>query len=241
MNNNVIEISSLYKSYGKHQILDQIDITIPKGTFAGLVGENGVGKTTLIKCILDFCSFENGNIQLFGIEHKETASRSKVTYLPEKFLPPYYLTGEEFLRYMAELHGVEYKDVESENMLKILDLDKSALQKPVRQYSKGMGQKLGLMACFLSNKELMVFDEPMSGLDPRARAMLKQHLMKLKIQGKTLFYSTHLLEDIQFLCDQVIILHDGKVCFSGTITECYSAYNVDNLEAAYLACTEVPA
>lgn len=239
MQDNVIEISNLTKSYARHQILDQINITIPQGTFVGLVGANGAGKTTLIKCILDFCSIDSGNIQLFGIGHKQTTSRSKLTYLPEKFTPPYYLTGAEFLRYMAELHDMKYNDSEAKVMLKVLDLDESALKKPVRQYSKGMGQKLGLMACFMSNKELMLFDEPMSGLDPGARALLKQYLMRLKIKGNTtLFYSTHLLEDIQFLCDQVIILHESRVCFSGTIAECYSTYNTDDLEVAYLACTE---
>jgi ABC-2 type transport system ATP-binding protein len=99
-----------------------------------------------------------------------------------------------------------------------------------------MGQKLGLAACLLSNKVLMVFDEPMSGLDPRARALLKRCLLELKQQGKTLFYSTHLLEDVVALCDRVIILHDGNICFSGTPRECCARYKADNFEAAYLAC-----
>ena len=235
---DAINITQLDKCYGKQIILNQIDLVIPRGIFAGLVGENGAGKTTLIKCILDFCALNNGSINLFGVDHKQTKSRSNLTYLPEKFTPPYYLTGEEFLRYMANLHGVEYSDEITKNMLKVLDLDLSALKKPVRQYSKGMGQKLGLIASFQSKKELMIFDEPMSGLDPRARALLKKHLMKLKSQGMTLFYSTHLLEDIQHLCDQVIILHGGKICFTGSVAECCATYKTDNLESAYLACTE---
>ena len=238
MQKSAIVIKSLKKSFGRQDVLQDISMSVNTGEYVGLVGMNGAGKTTLIKCILDFCSIDAGTIQLFGIEHRKTDSRRQLTYLPEKFTPPYYLTGEDFLRYMADLHGVKYQDTEVNGMLKLLDLDISALKKSVRQYSKGMGQKLGLASCFLNKKDLMVFDEPMSGLDPRARALLKRHLLSLKEQGKTLFYSTHLLEDIQSLCDRVIILHQGKICFAGTAAECCVAYNANNLEAAYLACTD---
>ena len=151
-------------------------------------------------------------------------------------MPHYYLTGRDFLVYMSELHGVGYCNVKVAELLRVLDLDQSALSKPVRQYSKGMGQKLGLAACLLSNKELMVFDEPMSGLDPRARAYLKRFLLELKQSGNTLFFSTHLLSDVEALCDRVAILHAGKIHFIGTPQECCRKYQADDLEQAYLAC-----
>lgn len=233
-----INFDHVTKSYRKQVVLSEVSFQINEGECTGLVGVNGAGKTTCIKCLLDFCDISSGNISICGIDHRQTVSRNNLIYLPEKFTPPYYLTGRDFLGYMADLYHVEYIEKEVLAILGILDLDPAALNKPVRSYSKGMGQKLGLASCFLSHKELMIFDEPMSGLDPRARALLKKHLVALRKQGKTLFYSTHLLEDIEALCDQVIILHSGKVCFTGTINECCNIYQGQNLEAAYLACIE---
>ena len=236
MKSNSIEIDHLHKKFGEQNVLKDVSLSIAAGEYVGLIGINGAGKTTLIKCLLDFCSIDAGSVSIFGIDHRQTKARKQLTYLPEKFVPPYYLTGENFLKYMADLNGVAYDAVAVAEMLKILDLDLSALTKPVRQYSKGMGQKLGLAACLLSNKALMVFDEPTSGLDPRARALLKRRLLELKQQGKTLFYSTHLLEDVAVLCDRVVILHDGYICFSGTTHECCNRYQADNFESAYLKC-----
>ncbi len=238
MNPLAISITSLCKTFGRQNVLKDVSFTIQPGEYVGLVGVNGAGKTTLIKCLLDFCSVDSGSISIFGIDHRLKDARNNLTYLPEKFVPPYYLTGENFLMYMSELNGVAYHAGAVAEMLKILDLDSSALTRPVRQYSKGMGQKLGLASCMLSGKDLMVFDEPMSGLDPKARALLKHRLLELKQEGKTLFYSTHLLEDVAALCDRVIILHDGNVCFSGTTQDCCEKYQADNFEAAYLKCVE---
>jgi len=138
--------------------------------------------------------------------------------------------------YMAELHGVEYNSKKVTDLSRILDLDISALSKPVRDFSKGMAQKLGLAACLMSEKDLMVFDEPMSGLDPKARAHLKQHLIELKQAGKTVFFSTHLLADIEVLCDRIAILHEGSIRFTGTTEECTEMFQADDLEQAYLTC-----
>ena len=231
-----INFDHVTKYYRAQMVLSEASFQVRQGECTGLVGVNGAGKTTCIKSLLDFCDIQGGRISIFGINHRQTGARKNLTYLPEKFNPPYYLTGNDFLRYMADLHHVEYIEKEVLAILEILDLDNAVLTKPVRTYSKGMGQKLGLAACFLSRKELMIFDEPMTGLDPRARALLKQHLITLRNQGKTLFYSTHLLEDIEALCDQVIILHSGMVCFTGTISECCNIYQGRNLESAYLTC-----
>jgi len=151
-------------------------------------------------------------------------------------MPPYYLTGRDFLVYMAELHGVEYNNKKMADLFEILDLELSALSKPVREFSKGMAQKLGLASCLLSEKDLMILDEPMSGLDPKARAYLKQHLNGLKQAGKTIFFSTHLLADIEILCDRIAVLHEGSIQFIGTIEECKKTFKASNLEQAYLAC-----
>jgi ABC-2 type transport system ATP-binding protein len=236
MTDSAIKVEKLCKSFSGTQVLNEIDLTVAKGEFKGLIGVNGAGKTTLIKCLLDFCDVTSGNIEIFGTTHTKKEARKRLVFLPERFVPPYYLTGKDFLVYMAELHGVEYNSLKVTDLFTILDLELSALSKPVRDFSKGMAQKLGLAACLMSEKDLMVLDEPMSGLDPKARAFLKQHLLELKQAGKTIFFSTHMLADIEVLCDRVAILHDGHIRFSGTIEECTDKFKADTLEEAYLAC-----
>ena len=236
MTESAIHIEKLCKSFAGIQVLNEIDLTVSRGEFTGLIGVNGAGKTTLIKCLLDFCDITSGKIEIFGTTHTKKQARGNLVFLPERFVPPYYLTGKDFLVYMAELHGVEYNSKKVTDLSRILDLDASALSKPVRDFSKGMAQKLGLAACLMSEKELMVLDEPMSGLDPKARAYLKQHLIELKQAGKTVFFSTHLLADIEVLCDRIAILHEGRIRFTGTTEECIEMFQASNLEQAYLAC-----
>lgn len=236
MNIPALKIEHLNQTYGSHHVLEDINMSISEGECIGLVGVNGAGKTTLIKAILDFISIDSGTIKIFDKTHRETSSREFLSFLPEKFLPPYYLTGRDFLAYMAELNQVELQEPDITKIFKTLDLDMSALQKSVRHYSKGMAQKLGLASCFLSQRRMLLFDEPMSGLDPKARAYLKRHLVSLKQTGKTQFFSTHLLADVETICDRIIILHNGKICFNGTPLQCCEEYHADNLEDAYLNC-----
>ncbi len=229
-----LAFQGLAKSYGKKPVLLDISLSVDQGEFMGLVGANGAGKTTLIKCLLDFCGIDKGAIRIFDVPHTDEFARAPLAFLPEKFMPPYYLTGRDFLAYISRLHGAPYNEARVKSVLESIDLDGAALTKPVRQYSKGMGQKLGLAACFLFDKDLLVMDEPMSGLDPKARACLKRCLLDLKQKGKTLFFSTHLLNDVEMLCDRVVILHEGHVRFTGTTAECCEMYETDDFEQAYL-------
>ena len=238
MDNQAVTFSDVVKSYTNREVLSGINLQVRQGEYAGLVGVNGAGKTTIIKCLLDFIGVDSGSITIFGQQSILTRAREDVAYLPEKFNPPYYLTGRDFLDYMTRLYRVPYDQDKVEAMLDVLDLEASVLARPVRQLSKGMSQKLGLAACLLSGKELMVMDEPMSGLDPRSRAYLKQHLLALKEKNKTLFFSTHLLNDIEVLCDKVAILHAGRIRFTGTPLECCEYYASDDFEQAYLKCIE---
>ena len=239
--NTALSISNLAKSYGKQNILSGINLELLPGEFLGLVGVNGAGKTTLFKCLLDFTQVDAGSISIFGLAHSRTKARENLVFLPEKFIPPYYLSGKDFLAYMHDLHGTKYDAVAVEEILAILDLDPVFIDKPVGQLSKGMSQKIGLAACLLSNKDLLVLDEPMSGLDPRARAYLKKYLLTLKEKGKTLFFSTHMLADVETLCDKVAVLHAGKIRFVGSPAECCSAYDTDDFEQAYLRCVNAEA
>jgi len=231
-----LKVEQVNQRYGSNAVLDDINLSVYEGEYVGLVGVNGAGKTTLIKAILDFVSIESGIIEIFGKTHRETASRETLSFLPEKFIPPYYLTGRDFLSYMAELNQIKLNNLDIEQLFEVLDLDISALNKSVRQFSKGMSQKLGLASCFLSQRPMLFFDEPMSGLDPKARAYLKRYLVSLKETGKTLFFSTHLLADVESICDRIIVLHEGRICFNGSPAQCCKDFNANNLENAYLNC-----
>lgn len=233
---NAIEFRGVGKSYQQQAVLDGLQLSVAEGEYLGLVGVNGAGKSTLIKCLLDFCEIDRGAIDIFGVTHRNRRSRARLAFLPERFTPSYYLRGRDFLNYMAALHGVSHTPAERRKMLEILDLEPAALDKSVGALSKGMGQKLGLAAALLSRKELLVLDEPMSGLDPKARAYFKQHLVALKERGQTLFFSTHLLPDVEALCDRIAILHDGELVFVGSPEHCRATYSAPDLEAAYLRC-----
>jgi ABC-2 type transport system ATP-binding protein len=239
MSKPVIQVEGLHKSYGASEVLRGVDLTVAQGEFFGLIGVNGAGKTTLIKCLLDFIAFEAGAIRLFGLPAADYRARAGLAYLPEKFTPPYYLAGADFLRYMSALHGVGFRESALRELLGVLDLEAAALEKPVRQLSKGMAQKLGILAALLAERPLLVLDEPMSGLDPKVRALLKPHLLSLKSRGRTVFFSTHLLHDVDTLCDRLAILHGGRLAFVGTTAECRQAFGAENLEQAYLNCVGV--
>lgn len=225
------------KNYGRLRALTGISLEVRRGEFFGLIGVNGAGKTTLLKCLLDFCDIDGGHIQIFGVPHTFTSARAPLAYLPERFNPPYYLTGREFIRYMTRLHRAAYDSQAVERTFRSLDLDLAALGKPVRSYSKGMTQKLGLAACLLSGKELYVLDEPASGLDPKARALFKRELARLRASGRTVFFSSHALPDVEQLCDRIGVVHEGRLCFAGTTEElCAMHGTAGDLEQAFLAC-----
>ena len=236
MSTPALRVRQLVKRYAGTPVLQGIDLDITPGECVGLVGVNGAGKTSLLKCLFDFVKVDSGSIELFGRSHRDPAARSPLAFLPERFMPPYYLTGAEFLNYMAKLHGNPYDTHAAHAMLDALDLDHSALSMPVRKHSKGMTQKLGLAACFLANKQAYILDEPMSGLDPKARARLKERLQAARSGGATVFFSSHALADIEELCDRMAILHGGQLRFIGTPAACRDAYGAATLEQAFLAC-----
>ena len=231
-----LRISNLAKSYSGAAALTDLSLEIGAGEFFGLVGENGAGKTTMIKCALDFCDISDGAIEIFGTPHRQTAARSRLAFLPERFTPPYYLSGRDFLRYTSELHRRPYDETRARAMLDALELATTALEKPVRAYSKGMTQKLGLAACLLSDKDLYILDEPTSGLDPKARALLKRELKAQHAGGRTVVMTTHALHDVGEMCSRMAVIHRGELRFAGTPADFITSYAAPDLERAYLAC-----
>lgn len=235
---HAISCQQLCVHYGKTPVVKNVDLQINAGECFGLVGENGAGKSTLIKSMLDLIAIKSGSCEFSGVSNRIVSSRNRLAYLPDRFVPPYYLKAKDFLQYMAAIHGQPFNPDIAQEMLRLLDLDVSALDKSVRELSKGMTQKIGLASCFLSNRDVLILDEPMSGLDPRARARVKQQIVELKRQGKTLFFSSHMLADVEEIADRMAVLHQGVIQFTGTPQEFMQKHDAPNMEAAYLACVD---
>jgi ABC-2 type transport system ATP-binding protein len=234
----MISFRKVSKSFGRTAVLREVDFEVSPGASFALAGENGAGKTTLIKCMLDFCQLDSGAISVQGVPCTRPEARASLAFLPERFTPPWFLTGREFMLAMLGMAGAGWVESEAHAMLEDLALDPAALDRPVRDYSKGMSQKLGLAACFLSRKQLFVLDEPMSGLDPSARFRVKAILRRLKSAGRTLLFTSHSLADVEEICDHMVVLHRGCVAFDGPPTGLRERYGEGTLELAFLKCIE---
>ncbi len=224
---SALKFENVTKHYGKSSVLDDVSFEVARGTIVGLAGINGAGKTTLIKSLLGLCGTDSGRIEIHGVSHLDTLSRAALAYLPEKFNPPAHLNGGDFLRLAMRLYAANPDERQTAAMLSELGLD-HALGLSVGRYSKGMAQKLGLAACFLSGKDLFVLDEPMSGLDPMARARVKELFLGLREKGGTLLFTSHDLFTMGEICDRVAILHEGRMAF---LSGC------NDIERAFLECT----
>jgi ABC-2 type transport system ATP-binding protein len=234
--NAALRTAGLAKRYGARRALDGIDLEVAPGAAAGLVGANGAGKTTFIKCALDLCAADAGQVEIFGVNARQAAARARLAYLPERFSPPHYLLGREFLAMTLALAGARFDAARAAAMATELELDPQALDRPVRQLSKGMAQKIGLAACFLQERDLYVLDEPMSGLDPAGRLAVKAVLARLHADGRALFFTSHVLSDVEELCSTIAVLDRGRLRFRGAPAELRGRFGEDNLERAFLKC-----
>lgn len=231
-----VAVLGVSKTYGHRPALREASFQVPAGCLFGLVGVNGAGKTTLLKCLLDACRPDAGEIRVHGLPSRQTQARGQLAFLPERFSAPFYLKGAEFLDLMARLYGHGADPAVRAAVLATLDLEAEALARPVRAYSKGMTQKLGLAACLLSGRTLLVLDEPASGLDPRARARLKSALRTHHREGGTVLLTSHALADVEELCDGLAVLHQGRIRFTGSPAGLCDETGVDSLETAFLRC-----
>lgn len=236
---SAVEVTQLNKSYLKNHVLRDLSFSVAAGETFGFAGGNGAGKSTFLKCLLDFCHYQSGDISIFGTSAKNRLARRHLAFLPERFIPPYYLDGRQFLQLIAKLQAVAYNEDEARAMLDSLDLDQTALSKSVRSFSKGMTQKLGLAACFLAKRDLYILDEPMSGLDPKARALVKRQFVALQERGATLFFTSHALADIDEVCERMAILHGGTIRHIGKPSSILERFpQAKTLEEAYLHAIE---
>lgn len=229
----VISTKNLRKEYkgsgfSKEKItaLKNFSFNVQEGDIFGLLGPNGAGKTTLVKVLLGIVYPTEGEVSIFGESIKNEKYKTRVGYLPENHKFPNYLTGEEVLSYFGKLSGMTDAQVKSrsDEYLKIVDMDKWKKTK-IKKYSKGMMQRLGIAQAMINEPDLIFLDEPTDGVDPIGRKEIRDILIGLKDKGKTIFLNSHLLSEIELVCNRVAILNKGELIKEGTIDEITSTGN----------------
>lgn len=224
-NEIAIEFQSLTKIYKEGLSLrfkpsvEDVSFSVPKGMIFGFLGANGAGKTTSIKIALGLQKSTSGSVKIFGISSEDVSVRSRIGYLPER---PYFqlnLKAEEFLNYHRSLFGKYYcknEKLTNSYLLELVGLS-DAKNKYLRSFSKGMLQRVGIAQSLINDPDLLIFDEPMSGLDPVGRRDVRNLMIELRKMGKTVFFSTHILSDIESVCEQIAFLEKGKLKFLGKV------------------------
>ncbi len=210
---NEIVISHLSKTYGdkkKVHVVSDLSLTIKKGSVFGFIGPNGAGKTSTIKMLVGLSHPTSGTITIAGGAPGDMEVHQKMGFMPETPLFYQYLTGEEFLDFVASLFKLSNKKDKIENILKEVNLT-HAKDKRIKTYSKGMLQRLGLAQAMINDPDILFLDEPLDGLDPLGRAEIKKIILALKKENKTIFINTHILGDVEEICDIVGIIDNGKL------------------------------
>ncbi|TVQ83144.1 MAG: ABC transporter ATP-binding protein [Micavibrio sp.] len=220
--------------YGQGNVVENVTFDVKNGETFGMMGLNGVGKTTLIKIMLGLMPSNAGETKIFNTRTLDIKSKQKLAYLPEKFEPPAFLTGMEFIRFSLSMYNTPFNEDTVLDAADRLALDRQALYRRVNTYSKGMKQKTGLLGTILTQCPLLILDEPMTGLDPLARACVKDEIIACRKNGMTIFLSSHILADMDEICDRVCIVHDRGLRFLGTPKKLKQDTKETYLERAFL-------
>ena len=243
----IVEIENLTKDYEvgfwrKRQVraLDGLTLSVVQGEIFGFLGANGAGKTTTLKLLMRLIFPTAGNARILGHDIAEVAMHQRIGYLPEN---PYfydYLTAREFLEYCAELFGYarHERKQQAEQLLRRVRLDEKSWNTQLRKFSKGMLQRVGLAQAVINDPEVIFLDEPMSGLDPIGRREVRDLIASLRQEGKTVFMCSHILSDIEVLCDRVAILKRGKLAHVGPLDELRRRAGDSNLVEVIATATD---
>src|SRR5271154_7100222 len=237
----IMEIKDLRVEYRSKAIgqttklaVDGLNLSVQPGEVFGFLGPNGAGKTTTMNVLLGFVNATSGSARLFDVDVRQPIARQRIGYLPELTYYYKFLTAEELLRFYARVFGMNRRDTDKriEELLKLVELE-AVRKRPIKSYSKGMQQRVGLAQALINNPDLLIFDEPTSGLDPLGRMKVREIIQRLKDEGKTVFFSSHELGEVETVCDRVAIIHQGELKVVGRVDEIKKARHA-NLEQAFL-------
>ncbi len=211
-----------------------LNLEVRRGEVFGFLGPNGAGKTTTMNVLLGFVNATGGSAKLFGVNVREPIARQRIGYLPELTYYYKFLTAEELLRFYGRIFGIPAAELDRriDRVLKLVELD-HARKRLIRTYSKGMQQRVGLAQALINDPDLLILDEPTSGLDPLGRMKVREIIQRLHDEGKTVFFSSHELGEVETVCDRVGILHEGRLKVEGRVSELTGRYHA-NLEQIFL-------
>ena len=229
-----VEFRSKDAPGGVKVALQGLNLSVFPGEVFGFLGPNGAGKTTTMNVLLGFVNATGGDAFLFGENVREPIARQRIGYLPELTYYYKFLTAEELLRFYARIFNIPKAEREKriDAVLKLVELD-HARKRQIKTYSKGMQQRAGLAQALINNPDLLILDEPTSGLDPIGRMKVREIIQRLKNEGKTVFFSSHELGEVETVCDRVAILHQGELKRAGRVADLVREYGCD-LEQAFL-------
>lgn len=218
----MLRIENLTKTYGAKKAVDDLTLHIMPGEIYGFIGHNGAGKTTTIKACCGILQFDNGEIYINGtsVKNDPISAKKELAYIPDNPDLYEFMTGIQFLNFIADIFGVS-TDARQERIRKYADTFEltSDLAQPISAYSHGMKQKLAIIAAWIHDPKLIIMDEPFVGLDPKASHTLKQMMREVCDKGGAIFFSTHVLEVAEKLCDKIAIIKNGQLIRSGTMEE----------------------
>lgn len=230
----MLRIENLTKTYGEKRAVDNLSLRIAPGEIYGFIGHNGAGKTTTLKAVVGILQFDKGEVFIKGesIRKNPLACKQKIAYIPDNPDLYEFMTGIKFVNFIADIFGVP-EEKRQERIRKYADLFEMTenLAQPIASYSHGMKQKLAIISAWIHEPKLIIMDEPFVGLDPKAAHILKQMMREVCDEGGAIFFSTHVLEVAEKLCDKVAIIRNGQLIQSGTMQE---VKGDDSLEEVFL-------
>lgn len=214
--------------------VDGLNLQVEAGEVFGFLGPNGAGKTTTMNVLLGFVNATGGSAAIFGVDVRKPIARQRIGYLPELTYYYKFLNTEELLRFYAKIFQIPRAEREAriDAVMKLVELE-HARKRLIKTYSKGMQQRVGLAQALINNPDLLILDEPTSGLDPLGRMKVREIIQRLKEQGKTVFFSSHEMGEVETVCDRVAILHEGKLRVEGRVADLVEKYQC-NLENVFL-------
>lgn len=234
--NITVEIKNLYMSYGEKDVLKGINLEVHKGEIIGYIGANGAGKSTTIKIILGIVEGYSGEVKVLGneISKDQIEYKRKIGYVPEVADIYDNLTAKEYLTFIGALYGLSYQsvDVKALQLMKIFGIE-NAYNSRINSFSKGMKQKVLLIASMLHNPDILFLDEPLSGLDANSVMIVKEILLNLSKQGKTIFYSSHIMDVVERISNRIILINDGQIAADGSFEELKNKSSEGSLEQIF--------